>query len=75
MGDSKGCIDMALEKSNTGYYISDGGYEQVSWTKTGSASSSKLVINNMSGSAVSLNAGNTYIALVPSSQKSATSIA
>lgn len=74
MGDSKGCIDMKLENSNTGYYISDGGYETVSWTKTGSASSSKLVIKDSSGNAVKLNAGNTYIALVPTSQKSATTI-
>ena len=74
MGDSKGCIDMKLENSNTGYYISDGGYETVSWTKTVSASSSKLVIKDSAGNAVKLNAGNTYIALVPTSQKSATTI-
>ena len=74
MGDSKGCIDMKLENSNTGYYISDGGYETVSWTKTGNASSSKLVINDSNGNKINLNAGNTYIAIVPTSQKNATTI-
>lgn len=74
MGDAKGCIDMKLESANTGYYISEGGYETVSWSKTGSASSSKLVIKDSSGNPIKLNAGKTYIALVPSSQKNATTI-
>ncbi|MBQ8783082.1 MAG: DUF3048 domain-containing protein [Clostridia bacterium] len=75
MGDSKGCVDMKLENANTGYYISNGGYEEISWTKNGSASSSKLVIKKNNGEALTMNPGNTYIALVPTSQKSATSIA
>lgn len=74
MGDSKGCIDMALENSNTGYYVSNAGYQPIKWKKTGSASSSKLVLTTDSGGDLKLNAGKTYIALVPSSQKSATSI-
>lgn len=75
MGDSKGCIDMKLENSNSGYYISNGGYESISWTKTGSGSSSKLVINTADGKTLQMNPGNTYIALVPTSQQSATTIA
>ncbi len=75
MGDSKGCVDMKLENANKGYYFTNGGYEEISWTKNGSASSSKLVIKKSSGEALTLNPGTTYIALVPSSQKGATSIA
>ena len=75
MGDSKGCVDMKLENAITGYYFSKGGYQPVSWTKTGSASSSKLVINTADGKALQMNPGNTYIALVPTSQQSATVIA
>ncbi len=75
MGDSKGCVDMKLENANTGYYFTNGGYEEISWTKTGSASSSKLVIKTNSGETLTMNPGTTYIALVPTSQKSATSIA
>ncbi len=74
MGDSKGCVDMKLENSNNGYYISNGGYEQISWTKTGSASTSKLVINGSDGKTLQMNPGNTYIALIPTAQKGATSI-
>lgn len=75
MGDSKGCVDMKLENANTGYYFTNGGYEEISWTKTGSASSSKLVIKRNNGETLTMNPGTTYIALVPTSQKSATSIA
>ncbi len=74
MGDSKGCVDMKLENANKGYYISNGGYQDISWTKNGSASSSKLVINTTDGKTLEMNPGNTYIALIPTAQKSATSI-
>lgn len=74
MGDSKGCVDMKLENANTGYYISNGGYEDISWTVKGSGLSSKLVINTNDGNTLEMNPGNTYIALLPTSQKSATSI-
>lgn len=74
MGDSKGCVDMKLENTNTGYYFSNGGYEEISWTKNGSASSSKLVLKSSNGETLTMNPGTTYIALVPTSQKSATVI-
>ena len=73
MGDSAGCVDMGLENHNTGYYISHGGYEKISWTKTGSAGSSKLVLNDSQGKVLSLNPGNTYIAILPASQDSTVS--
>ena len=75
MGDSKGCVDMKLENANKGYYFTNGGYEEISWTKNGSASSSKLVIKKSNGETLTMNPGTTYIAIVPSSQKGATSIA
>lgn len=74
MGDSKGCVDMKLENANSGYYISNGGYEEISWTKNGSGLSSTLVIKTSDGNTLEMNPGNTYIALVPASQKGATSI-
>ena len=70
MGDSVGCVDMGLENQNTGYYVSHGGYEKISWTRTGSGLNSKLVINDSQGQTLSMNAGNTYIAIVPTSQES-----
>ncbi len=70
MGDSVGCVDMGLENQNTGYYVSHGGYEKISWTKTGSGLNSKLVINDSAGNKLSMNPGNTYIAIVPTSQES-----
>lgn len=75
MGDSKGCVDMKLENANTGYYITNGGYEEISWTKNGNASSSKLIIKRNNGEKLTMNSGTTYIAVVPTSQKDATSIA
>lgn len=69
MGDDAGCVDMALESSNTGYYVSNGGYEKISWTKTGSSSSSHLCIKDAGGNDITLNAGNTYIAIVPTSKQ------
>lgn len=69
MGDEAGCVDMALESSNTGYYVSNGGYEKISWTKTGSGSYSHLCIKDSAGNDITLNAGRTYIAIVPSSQQ------
>lgn len=74
MGDSKGCVDMKLENANTGYYFTNGGYEEISWTKNGNAASSKLVLKRNNGEVLTMNPGTTYIALVPTSQKSATSI-
>ncbi|MBQ7595028.1 MAG: DUF3048 domain-containing protein [Clostridia bacterium] len=70
MGDSVGCVDMGLENQNTGYYASHGGYEKISWTRSGSGLNSKLVINDSQGQTLSMNAGNTYIAIVPTSQES-----
>ena len=74
MGDSAGCVDMALESQNTGYYVSHGGYEKISWTRTGSGLNSKLVIKDSQGQTLSMNAGNTYVAIVPTSQSSSLSI-
>ncbi len=74
MGDSKGCVDMKLENANKGYFITNGGYEEISWTKNGSGSASKLVIKKANGEELIMNKGNSYIALVPTSQQSATVI-
>lgn len=75
MGDGAGCVDMALESSNTGYFISNGGYEKISWTKTGSSSDSHLYIKDSDENDITLNAGRTYIAIVPSSKQGTLKIA
>lgn len=69
MGDDAGCVDMSLETVNRGYYVSNGGYEEVNWTRRGSGADSKLIIGDADDKIITLNAGRTYIAIVPSSQK------
>lgn len=71
MGDSAGCIDMDLSRGK-GAFISNGGYENISWEKGNH--NSKLKLFNSNGDELTLNAGKSYIAFAPNSRSSALSI-
>lgn len=64
MGDAGGCIDMDLTGGN-GIYASNGTYEQITWKK-GNTPASPLKLYASDGSELHLNAGKSYIGLVPS---------
>ncbi len=57
--------------SGSGYYISDGGYTKITWSK-GDASD-KLKLKDSSGNDLTVNAGNSWITFVPSDQQSSVS--
>ena len=71
MGDSAGCIDMDLTRGK-GTFISNGGYESISWEKGNH--NSKLKLYNSNGDELTLNAGKSYIAIAPNSRSSSLSI-
>lgn len=73
MGDSAGCIDMSLENGGNGYYLSNGSYEKIKWSKSGGHSAS-IKLTKTDGSELKLNAGNSYFGIVPSSNESSVSI-
>ena len=72
MGDASGCIDMDLTGGN-GIYASNGTYEQITWKK-GNTPASPLKLYASDGSELHLNAGKSYIGLVPSDRENQTVI-
>lgn len=73
MGDSLGCIDMDLT-GGSGLYISGGKYETISWEK-GSDPYAPLKLYSESGEELVLNAGKSWIGLIPKARESRTVIA
>ena len=70
-GDSKGRQDYDLS-SGEGYVFSNGTYEKITWKKGDSANIMKFY--GADGNELALNVGRTYIALVPASNQSSTTI-
>lgn len=68
---TKGSIDMDLSGGN-GVLISNGAYQNISWTKGNPSDMLKLFDEN--GKEMSLNQGKSYIGLIPASNSSATAI-
>lgn len=66
-GDSSGHMEMDLT-SGSGVYVSNGSYESIRWEKGSPSSPLKLMDENRR--ALTLNAGKSYIGLVPTSKKS-----
>jgi len=64
--DNKGHINVALS-GGKGYYLSAGGYEEITWSKT--SDSNPITFKKADGTAFSANAGNSYICLVDKSAK------
>ncbi len=71
LGDSSGHMEMDLS-SGSGLYISNGTYEEIEWEK-GSASA-PLKLRDSAGKALVLNAGKSYIGMVPTSEQSSVAI-
>lgn len=72
MGDSLGCIDMDLT-GGSGLYISNGGYEVITWKK-GNTPSSPLKIMTEDGKELKVNTGKSWIGLIPKTRESSTVI-
>ena len=65
-GDSSGHMEMDLS-GGSGVYISNGSYESIRWEK--GSPSSPLTLKNEKGEELTLNAGKSYIGLIPTSRK------
>lgn len=70
MGDASGCIDMDLTGGN-GIYASNGTQERITWKK-GNTPASPLKLYGADGAELQLNAGKSYIGLVPSDREGQT---
>ncbi len=64
-------MNIGLE-GGTGYYISNGGYEEIKWTK-GSAKD-PLSITKADGSELTVNAGNSYICITGQNDRAKTTL-
>lgn len=73
LGDSLGCIDMDLT-GGTGIYISGGKYETIRWEK-GSNEYAPLRLYSENGDELVMNAGKSWIGLIPKVRESRTVIA
>lgn len=71
MGDSSGCVDMDLS-GGSGVFVSNGAYENITWKK--GSSSDMLKLYSADGKELRLNAGKSYIGLVPTDNQPKTAI-
>ena len=60
-------VEVELQ-GGTGYYVSAGGYKEITWSKGGAYDA--LTIKNADGTEFTANAGNSYICLVKNAQQS-----
>lgn len=72
MGDASGCIDMDFTEGS-GVYAANGTQEQITWKK-GNTPSSPLKLYAANGEALTLNAGKSYIGLVPADRQEKTAV-
>ena len=72
MGTEKGHQDLLLEKGGRGIYATNGGYMSVTWQK--GTDTDMLRLYDANGAELTLNAGNSYIGLVRSTQSAKTVI-
>lgn len=71
-GDTEGRIDVTMTGSGDGYYISDGRYVAIRWSRA--TDTSELNITGLAGEKITLNRGKTFITVVNSSLKGTPSI-
>lgn len=72
LGTDKGHQDLLLENGGSGIYATNGGYMSVTWQK--GTDTDMLKIFDANGAELTLNAGNSYIGLVRSTQRAKTVI-
>ncbi|MGM9643187.1 MAG: DUF3048 domain-containing protein [Eubacteriales bacterium] len=71
-GDTEGRLDIQTTGSGEGYYISDGRYAPIKWSRA--SDTSELVITGAAGEKLTINRGKTFISIVNSSLKGTSSI-
>ncbi len=71
-GDTEGRLDVTVTGRGDGYYISDGRYVPIQWSREGDTS--ELVISGMGGEKITVNRGKTFISVVNSSLRGTPSI-
>jgi len=71
-GDTEGRLDVTVTGRGDGYYISDGRYVPIQWSRAGDTS--ELVISGMGGEKITVNRGKTFISVVNSSLRGTPSI-
>lgn len=69
-GDSSGRVDMDLSGGD-GFYVSNGTYEKITWKK-GNTPSNPLKLYDKTGKELTLNAGKSWIGLLPENFQSST---
>ena len=72
-GDGSGRVDMDLS-GGEGFYISNGTYETITWKK-GNTPSNPLKLYDKNGNELVLNAGKSWIGLLPDNYSENTVIA
>lgn len=71
-GDTEGRINVGVTGSGEGYYISDGRYVPIRWSRQ--SDTAELVITGMGGERISVNRGKTFISVVNSSLRGTSSV-
>ena len=71
-GDTEGRLDIAVTGSGEGYYVSDGRYVPIRWSRANDTA--ELVISGMGGEKLTINRGKTFISVVNSSLKGTSSV-
>ena len=61
--DTEGRLDVVTTGEGSGYYISDGSYMPIRWSRIGDTSS--FIFTDESGSVISVNKGKTFISVAP----------
>ncbi len=71
-GDTEGRLNVTVTGRGEGYYLTDGRYVPIQWSRAGDTS--ELVISGMGGEKLTINRGKTFISVVNSSLKGTPSI-
>lgn len=71
-GDTEGRLNVDVTGSGDGYYVSEGRYVPIRWSRM--SDTSELVITGMGGEMIAINRGKTFISVVNSSLKGTSSV-
>ena len=71
-GDTEGRLNVQTTGTGEGYYISDGRYVPIRWSRA--SDTAELLITGMGGEKLTINRGKTFISVVNSSLKGTSSV-
>lgn len=71
-GDTEGRLNVGVTGTGEGYYISEGRYAPIRWSRL--SDTSELVITGTGGESIPINRGKTFISVVNSSLKGTSSV-